>query len=136
MSIGATRLHTRRPVFALPTDDADTYSDGIDWIAVERATQGEYNGRDLTENELREAALFLRRHDVSRVAISIQLSVYERLVKEWEAEAGLLDADDLCTKPGCGRARPGTGLCALCLSQHRIQEKHWRAAVAELGVAA
>ena len=119
----------------LPPDHR-TYSRGIDWIAVERATRGELPAEPLHPDELREAALWLRRADVPRAAVSTQLSVYERLIKEWEADAGLLGPEDLCTTPGCLKARAARGLCACCYSQVRIQEKQWKAAVAGLEVAA
>ncbi|MFE0039391.1 hypothetical protein [Streptomyces sp. NPDC059015] len=128
--LGATRVRAQRVIFVLPTDDADTYSNGIDWIAVERAVHGEYDSRDLTQAELREAVLYLRRHDIGRRTISNQLCVYERLVKEWEAEAGMLGPDDLCTTPGCAKARAGRGLCACCLSHARGIEKQQKLGVA------
>lgn len=129
-----TRLDTRR-TYLPPTD---TYDDdlGIDWIAVERATRGELPHHPLTHNELREAALWLTRTGVPRNAISTRLSVYEYQIREWEAEAGLLPDNMLCTRDDCRHARRGRDLCANHLAAFRVREKQWKAALAELGKAA
>jgi hypothetical protein len=132
--IHADRLLDTRRGYLPPT--ADTWTGGIDWIAVERATRGELPTHPLTEQELREAALWLRRNGAKRAAVSTQLDVYERLIREWEAEEGLLPAEDLCATDGCRRARAGRGLCALCLNAVRIQEKQQKATHAGLETAA
>lgn len=114
----------------LPSPPVKTYSNGIDWIAVERAARGELRADALTPAETREAALWLARAGRARAAISIQLSVYERLVKEWQAEEGLLADADLCSRPKCRRASAARGLCATCYSQQRILERQQKAALA------
>lgn len=107
----------------------ETYSNGIDWVAVERAARGELRPEALTPDELRQAALWLTQAGSSRKAVSIQLCVYERLIKEWQAEAGQLPEADLCSVPNCRRASAGRGLCALCLSQQRILARRQQAAM-------
>jgi hypothetical protein len=131
-----TRPHGTSLTFNPPAKETEFSTARIDWYAVERAISGEAPRPVLTPEEAREAALFLRRAGVPRETVSTRLNVYSRLIREWEADAGMLGPDELCTSPGCQRARAGRGLCALCLSQVRIQERHWKAAVAELGVAA
>ncbi|MER7953888.1 hypothetical protein [Streptomyces sp. NPDC096030] len=121
----------------LPPATEDEFStETVDHYAVERAVAGEHPRVELTPDEQREAALCLRRHGVPRIQVSIQLSLYERRIKEWEAEAGLLGPEDLCVVDGCTRARSGRGYCAICLNRVRIQERHWKAAVADLATAA
>lgn len=120
--------------FTAPT--TDTYSNGCDWIAVERAVHGELSGRCLNDNELREASLFLRRSGVPRKTVSVRLAVYERLIRDWEAAAGMLPAADLCTTPGCQRAKSSRGLCCHCRSEHNNRERKEREAAVLLEVAA
>jgi hypothetical protein len=67
--------------------------------------------------------------------VSIYLCLYERLIKQWEAEAGMLGPDQLCTT-GCGNARVGRGLCTTHLAVVRAADRKWRQALAELGMAA
>jgi hypothetical protein len=132
--IGAARIRGIRGTYLPPT--TDTYTDGIDWIAVERAIRGDLPAEPLTHDELREAALGLVRSGVSRKSISVQLCVYERRIRDWEAEAGLLPPEDLCSHTNCRRAKCGLGLCASHLQAYRLREREWQLAVAELEVAA
>lgn len=118
--------------FIPPAKETEFSTARVDYYAVERAINGDAPRPDLTRDELREAALWLRRHGMERAAVSVHLSVYERLVKEWEAEAGMLGPDQLCTEPGCCKARSGRGLCAL----HGATDRRWRRLLAELAVAA
>ncbi|MEU1071862.1 MULTISPECIES: hypothetical protein [unclassified Streptomyces] len=105
------------------TPPAEPSEDTIDWIAVERVLRKEIAPASLDWRELREAALHLRRTGVPRATVSVQLCLYERLVKQYEAEEGLLSPNELCTQPGCRRARAGRGLCAPCLGSLRLREK-------------
>ena len=118
--------------FIPPASEVEFSTARIDWFAVERAVNGDEPRPGLNPHELREAALWLRRHGMARALVSVHLSVYERLVKEWEAEAGMLGPDQLCTEPGCGKARVGRGLCV----NHLLVDRKWRQAVAGLGMAA
>lgn len=122
--------HAVAPQQRIPMPPVKTYSNGIDWIAVERAARGELRADALTPAELREAALWLAKAGTARAAISTQLCVYERLVKEWQAEEGLLADTDLCSRPKCRRASHARGLCAPCYSQQRILERQQKAALA------
>ncbi|WP_030169095.1 hypothetical protein [Streptomyces sp. NRRL S-813] len=126
------RVRGHRPTFVPPTTEDEFSTETIDWYAVERAISGEDPRPPLNQDELREAALWLRRHDIPRAAVSTRLCVYERLVREWEAEAGMLDPDQLCTRDGCGKARAGRGLCTV----HLTADRKWRQAIASLEVAA
>lgn len=118
--------------FIPPATEDQFSTDTIDWYAVERAISGEIPRPQLNGHELREAALWLRQHGMPRAAVSVHLCVYERLVKEWEADAGMLGPDQLCTRDGCQKARSGRGLC----TAHLLADRQWRRAVAELAVAA
>ena len=129
---GVRGTRTLSPHRSFPTP-LETYSNGIDWIAVERAARGELRADALNPAEVREAAIWLAKAGTARKAISTQLCVYERLVKEWQAEEGLLPDSDLCSRPNCRRASSGRGLCAPCLWHQRILD---RRAKADLAVAA
>lgn len=118
--------------FIPPAKETEFSTARIDWFAVERAINGDEPRPGLNQHELRQAALWLRSHGMSRVAVSVHLCVYERLVKEWEADAGMLGPDQLCTVDGCRKARTGRGLCV----NHLLADRQWRKAVAGLGMAA
>ncbi|MFE7233970.1 hypothetical protein ACFVAF_25540 [Streptomyces sp. NPDC057596] len=128
----AALVRNRRHTFIPPATEDQFSTEHIDWYAVERAISGEDPRPRLNEDELREAALWLRRHNMPRATVSVHLCVYERLVKEWEAEAGLLTPDQLCTHDGCRKARAGRGLCTF----HLTADRKWRQAIASLEVAA
>jgi hypothetical protein len=128
----AAVARSRRPAFIPPATEDKFSTDTVDWYAVERAISGEDPRPALNEHELREAALWMRRNNTPRAVVSVQLSVYERLVKEWEADAGMLGPDQLCTIDGCRKARVGRGLC----NPHLQADRQWRKAVAGLAVAA
>lgn len=133
-----TGYHAHRaPIRDLPQpDDAASYTDDIDWHAVHRAISGEHPRVELNPQEAREAAICLRRNGIPRRNVSAQLCVYARLVKEWEAEAGLLTQDELCTTSDCPKPSVGRGLCATHLEQHRRHNQQWADAVNSLAVAA
>lgn len=128
----AAVARSRRAGFIPPAKEDEFSTERIDWYAVERAISGENPRPRLNDDELREAALWLRRHGMNRAAVSVHLCVYERLVKEWEADAGMLGPDQLCTEPGCRKARAGKGLC----TGHLEADRKWRRLLAELEVAA
>jgi hypothetical protein len=129
----ATYCREQRRPFIPPATEDQFSTETIDWYAVERAIKGEDPRPELTPDELREAAIWLRRHGMPRIVVSTHLCVYERRIKEWEADAGMLGPDDLCTRGDCKRARAGRGLC----TTHLEADRKWRRAVAEvLAVAA
>ncbi|MFJ6559910.1 hypothetical protein ACIQMV_08515 [Streptomyces sp. NPDC091412] len=132
LALIGSRVRDRRPRFIPPATEDQFSTERIDWYAVERAISGENPRPPLNEDELREAALWMRRHDVPRAAVSTQLCLYERLIKEWEADAGMLTPDQLCTHDGCRKARSGRGLC----TSHLTADRQWRQAIASLEVAA
>jgi hypothetical protein len=117
--------------FVPPAKENEFSTRRIDWYAVERVLNNDQPLPPLNTDELREAALWLRRHDVERRVVSTRLSIYERRIKEWEADAGMLPADQLCVLDDCKRASSGRGLCAIHLQQER-----WAARQARLEVAA
>lgn len=121
--------HILAPHQRFPIPPVKTYSRGIDWIAVERAARGELRA------EVREAAMWMVRAGQSRIAVSIQLCVYERIVKQWEAEEGLLPPSEICIHPRCRRFSVGRKLCTLHLQRQHVLERKERAARG-LGVAA
>ncbi|MCW7941623.1 hypothetical protein AAW14_06130 [Streptomyces hygroscopicus] len=129
----AAHAREQRLTFTPPATETEFSTRRIDWYAVERAISGDHPRPHLNADEIREAALWLRSHGMPRATVSVHLSVYERLVKDWEADAGMLDPDQLCTTTGCRKARAGRGLC----TTHLTAERQWRRALTEaLGVAA
>lgn len=100
------RLHLRLPI--------DTYSDGIDWVAVERAVHGELPPGALTPDETREAALLMDAAGYSDQEISIRLCVYARQVHRWKnptpAEPKPVRT---CVEPGCDRKHKRRGYCQM-----------------------
>ncbi|WP_143661188.1 hypothetical protein [Streptomyces sp. M41(2017)] len=117
--------------FVPPVKETEFSTYRIDWYAVERVLNGGHPLPPLNPDELREAALWLRRHDVERHAVSVRLNVYERRIKDWEAEAGMLPADQLCARGGCKSAAAGRGLCA-----NHLQQQRWAAKRQQLEAAA
>jgi hypothetical protein len=132
LTLIATRAPGYTPAYIPPATEDEFSTETIDYYAVERAISGEDPRPELNRDELREAALWLRAHGVERHQVSVRLCVYERLIKEWEAEAGMLGPDQLCTEADCGKARSGRGLCV----NHLAIDRQWRKALAELAVAA
>ena len=132
LTLIATRAPGCRPAYIPPATEDEFSTDTVDHYAVERAISGEDPRPPLNRDELRVAALWMRQHGMERAAVSVHLCVYERLVKEWEAEAGLLGPDQLCTVDGCGKARSGRGLCV----NHLLADRQWRKALAGLEMAA
>lgn len=128
----ACYVREQRPGFIPPATEDEFSTDTVDWYAVERAISGDTPRPELTRDEIREAALWLRRHGMERATVSVHLCVYERLVKEWEADAGMLGPDQLCTEDDCRKAKVGRGLC----TSHLEADRKWRQAVAGLAVAA
>jgi hypothetical protein len=116
--------------FMPPAREGEFSTRRVDWYAVERVLNNDLPLPPLNPDELREAALWLRRHDVARATVSTRLSVYERQIKEWEADAGMLPADQLCTLDDCKRASSGRGLCAIHLQQQRWASKQTQLEVA------
>lgn len=106
----------------------------IDWIAVERAANRDYDPALLTDDEKREAALLMARAGVAHRAISTALCVYERLALQWLADEGLLPPERLCTREGCTSVRCGLGLCNVHLQALRTEQK--RLAQEQMGEAA
>jgi hypothetical protein len=127
--IQATICRGQRPVFVPPT--TETYTDGIDWNAIERAVTGDTPIPTLTDTELRAAVTYMTRAGWARKAISTHLGLYERLIREWQADAGLLPDKDLCTTDGCRKAKGGRGLCISHLQAAKTAEKQWQQAIAE-----
>lgn len=142
--LNASRCREQRRAFPRPTADTstvlsdDTDAQIIDWFAIERVINNDQPLPYLNNEEIRIAALHLRRNDMARRAVSEYLRVYERRIKEWEADAGLLGPEDLCTLNDCARASAGRGLCANHLQQQRTEARRQRRAAeaAQLEVAA
>lgn len=111
-------------------DNADTYDDDhdIDWVAVERAANGDYEPALLNEAELRETAIALAKSGLRERAISTRICTYERRIGEWLAEAGLLPPERICRRDDCQRLMFGKGLCTTHLGELRREQKRARAA--------
>lgn len=130
------RCRPRRRPFNPPTTEDEFSTETIDWIAVARVVNEERPLPPLNSDELRETAILLRRRGMERINVSTYLSLYERLIKKWEAEAGMLGPDQLCTHNGCRHARAGRGLCSNHLEADRRRRRADAAKAAEMAVAA
>ncbi|MFI8872407.1 hypothetical protein [Streptomyces sp. NPDC055243] len=134
--LSAARCRIQRRPFNPPTTEDQFSTEAIDWIAVARVVNEDQPLPPLNEDELREAALLLRRRGMARIEVSVYLCLYERLIKEWEAEAGMLGPDQLCTIDDCRKARVGRGLCSAHLEVDRRRRRKAAARAAEMAVAA
>lgn len=121
--MNASRCIPRGIHFVPPTCVEQISTDTVDWYAVERYVREDRPLPSLNRDEVREVAIILRRNGVKRRVVSARLCVYEQLIKEWEAEAGMLSPDQLCTEDGCRKARSGRGLCTNHLSIDRLRRK-------------
>ncbi|MFE9382329.1 hypothetical protein ACFYMO_03695 [Streptomyces sp. NPDC007025] len=128
-----TAARTYSNAFRLTTPPAEPTDEttGVDWIAVERAARDDYDPRLLTDDERREAALLLGRAGYGIKPTSTRLCIYERLICEWFADAGLLPPERICTADGCNRAKVGLGLCIGHLQAKRAAEKQAKKAAEE-----
>jgi hypothetical protein len=114
--IRGPRLHLRLPI--------DTYSDGIDWIAVERAALGELHPAELTPDETREAALLMDAAGFTDQEISIRLCVFARQIHRWKNPTPAEPRPvRLCTEPGCDRKHKRRGYCEKCIQRVARRER-------------
>lgn len=123
--ISASRHFAQRPRYIAPTTDTFTVEGDveIDWVAVARVINNELPEPELNAAEKREAALALVRTGVPRRTVSTRLALYERLIKEWEAQAGLLPEKDICVHADCRHAVSGRRLCIDHLRLLRAAER-------------
>lgn len=117
----ASQIIPTRPRITIPT--TDTYTDDIDWIAVERAITGDTPRPTLNLEERRTAVLLLARAGVAEERIVSLTGVDRRQVARWKFEHGLGGART-CTVDGCGQQVKGRGLC----DNHYRQDKRAREA--------
>ena len=109
--VGAARIRAPHPHLRLPLD---TYSNGIDWIAVERAAQGELHPNQLTREETREAALLMDQAGFTDQQIATRLHIHERQVQRWKnAQTRPPRTVRTCTEPGCDRRHKRRGYCEM-----------------------
>lgn len=103
------------------TADGDTYDDArdIDWIAVERAANGDYDGALLNRDEKHEAALLMSQSGIPSREISTRLCIYQRQIERWKVAAGLISPVRRCDIPGCIKAHATNGLCSAHHSKAR-----------------
>lgn len=127
-----TAATPRGTITRIGVTHTDTYSDtdDIDWIAVERTANSDYDPVLLNQAELREVALLLGRSGLRERAISNRIFTYERRIGEWLAEAGLLPPERICSRDNCSHLMVGLGLCTNHLQLKRKHEKRQREAAA------
>ena len=104
----ATRAIPTQPRVAIPTDV--TFTDDIDWIAIERAITGDLPRPQLTRDEKLTATLLLIRAGWTEKATAEAVNVDRRQVARWKFEHGLSGAST-CTVDDCGDLVKGRGLC-------------------------
>lgn len=114
-------LPTRQRI-DLPTH---TYSQGVDWIAVERAITGDLPRPDLTRDEQIAATLLLIRAGWTEKSTAEAVGVQTRQVARWKFEHGLGGAKT-CLIDDCSDQVKGRGLCY----RHYRQDQRRRAAAA------
>lgn len=104
----ATWAVPTRPSIPVPTDI--TYTDDIDWIAVERAVTRDRPLPALNLDERRAAALLLTRAGFSEKETGSLVGCNARQVSRWKFEAGLSGAKT-CSLDDCDDKVKGRGLC-------------------------
>lgn len=107
----------------IPLPTHETYEDGIDWIAVERATLGDRV--ELTWDEKKEAALAMVRAGLPEKETAARAGTSPRQVSRWKFEVGLGGAS-ACSHDDCSDKVKGRGLC----DNHYRQDARDRAAKA------
>lgn len=105
----------------IPLPTHETYADGIDWIAVERAAAGD--PVELTPEERREVALAVVRAGRTEKDAAACAGTNPRQVSRWKFEVGLGGAST-CTRDDCSDQVKGRGLC----DNHYRQDARERAA--------
>lgn len=123
LTIEATRCLGRERRYLPPATETEFSTPAIDWYAIERVINNDRPIPPLNDDELREAALWMVRNGTPRAHVARHLGIYDQRVRDWEAAAGLLDPNDLCSNQGCTRVRSGRGLCGSCLGTLRAQER-------------
>ena len=118
----ATWAVPTRPSIAVPTDI--TYTDDIDWIAVERAVTGDRPLPALNFDERRAAALLLTRAGFSEKETGSLVGCNARQVSRWKFEVGLSGAKT-CSLDDCDDQVKGRGLC---YRHYRQDERRRKAA--------
>ncbi|MFG3510209.1 hypothetical protein ACGF5F_32455 [Streptomyces sp. NPDC047821] len=118
----ATRALPTRQRISIPT--TNTYSQGVDWVAVERVIYGDLPRPDLTRTEQLAATLLLIRAGWTEKRTAEVVGVQIRQVSRWKFEHGLGGART-CQVDGCGDQVKGR---RLCYRHYRQDERRRKAA--------
>jgi hypothetical protein len=103
------------------TFPTDTYSDDIDWIAVQRVVQNDRPLPALTRDEQRVAALLLVDAGCSEKDTARLVGTHDRQVRRWKEKAGLTTVR-VCKETDCDGPIKALGLC----HRHYRQEQRRR----------
>lgn len=117
-SIKASRAISIRPRVALPIE---TYSNDIDWIAVQRVIEDDRPLPALTREEQRVAALLLTAAGRSEKDAARLVGTHDRQVTRWKEQSGAKPPRP-CTVDDCDSPIKALGLC----HRHYRQEQRRR----------
>lgn len=117
-SIKATRTLSTPPRIPLPLE---TYSNDIDWIAVQRVIEDDRPLPVLTREEQRVAALLLTAAGRSEKDTARLVGTHDRQVARWKEQSGIKQAR-VCQVADCEARIKALGLC----HRHYRQEQRRR----------
>ncbi|MFH9798047.1 helix-turn-helix domain-containing protein [Streptomyces virginiae] len=118
VSIKASRTLSTPTRVALPIE---TYSNDIDWIAVQRVVEDDRPLPALTRDEQRAAALLLVDAGRSEKDTARLVGTHDRQVRRWKEKAGLTEVRQ-CSEADCDGPIKALGLC----HRHYRQEQRRR----------
>ncbi|MCY0928358.1 hypothetical protein OTB20_19575 [Streptomyces sp. H27-H1] len=108
MIIKATRIRSESTIIRLPIE---TYSDDIDWIAVQRVVSGDLPRPALTPLERKTAALLLMAAGRTGIETAELVGADKRQIWRWRGDAAGKQGRP-CTLDGCDKPVKGLGLCS------------------------
>ncbi|KOU20926.1 hypothetical protein ADK52_25380 [Streptomyces sp. WM6372] len=116
-----TTIKARRAIsepnrISLPVE---TYSDNIDWIAVQRAIEDGHPRPALTRDEKRVAALLLVTAGHSETDTARLVGTHGTQVSRWKMQAGM-KPNNPCTVADCDSPIKALGLCHRHYRQERL----------------
>ncbi|MFF1341084.1 helix-turn-helix domain-containing protein [Streptomyces sp. NPDC058290] len=118
LTLKASRAISTRPRVPLPLE---TYSDDIDWIAVQRVVEDDRPLPALTREEQRVAALLLTAAGRSEKDTARLVGTHDRQIARWKEQAGTKPTRS-CTVDDCNNPIKALGLC----HRHYRQEQRRR----------
>jgi hypothetical protein len=133
-TLTATRTFDQRRFQWMPPAEP-TSEDDVDWIAIERAVQGEIPADGISAAETRTAALILNRSGLSEREVAEHLHINRRQVARWKAAARVAEGKQAatCSNDDCTDFPISRGLCNRHYKQLRAAEKAAAAGTSKCG---